>query len=172
MESAEYVHLVYPNEIKDVGRPIGRVDEARLMAYITEVEQMYVKPAFGDELFLKIIEQKLEEPYRLLLDGGIYNGKCGSKKYFKGLRTAIVYFIQAQNVMSGDYQQTRYGVVVKDGDYSSRVSSKERSDYYNNLLEIANFYLKECIDYCRNTGIIKRSGRPMTAGSLRIAKIG
>ena len=162
-----------PQEIVQLGRPLGKVDPNKLTAYIAEVEQLYVKPMLGAALYLDIMENPNREEYYLLLNGGTYRDSSGEIFSFIGLKTAISYFVFAQNIMSGDFQSTRYGFVVKDGDYSSHISSKERSDFYNNTLEVANAYLKDCVSYCKDVGLIKRSGKPRASlGGITIRKIG
>ena len=65
-------------------------------------------------------------------------------------------------------------MVVKDGDYSTRISAKERSDVYNNTLEVANYYLSECVKYCRVKKLIKSKPNPavVATGGITIRKIG
>lgn len=167
-------HLVTPQEVVNLGRPIGKVNPEKLLAYITETEQLYIKPTIGTELFLKLLKEDLDDETLLtLLNGGQYEDSNKGIQSFVGLKTTISYYVYAQNVMSGDFQSTRYGMVVKDGDYSTHISSKERSDCYNNTLEVANAYLRECVSYCTSKGLIKRVGRATAAlGGITIRKIG
>lgn len=195
-------HLITVEALRKTGRPIGKVDNAQLEAYIEEVEQMYVKPTLGEELFLTLLFEtydKTDERYDILLNGGCYRGaervdpcSCESPiiddygnevdgnehdvsqdtHYLTGLRTAMSYFVYAQNIMTGDFQSTRYGMVVKENEYSNHLSSKDRSDAYNNALEVANNYLRECVAYAKNVGLLKASIRAYNSGSLRIRKIG
>lgn len=135
---------------------------------------MSVKPVIGDELYLKLLEKgETEEDYKTLLNGGSYSDSRGNVFSFMGLRVAISYYVYAQNVMSGDFESTRYGMVLKDGDYSSRMSSKERSDCYNNALEVANTYLKDCLRFCKVKGLVEnKSLSSSRTGSIVIRKIG
>lgn len=168
-------HLITPKEAQTLGRPMsGHIDDAKINAYITEVEFMNIKPALGDALFMALLKDgDSKEDYTILLNGGSYEGTNGETCSFTGLKTTIAYFVYAQNLMSGDFQATRYGVVFKDDDYSSHISSKERSDAYNNTLEVANYYLSECVLYCKAKGLIQGSkgNRPNTGGCT-IRKIG
>lgn len=169
------------------------MDSAQLEAYIEEVEQMFIKPSLGDELFLKLLFGNYNHEdirYKILLDGGLYGDDIADSvtlselsddtteretygnRYLTGLKTAISYYVYAQNIMTGDYQSTRYGMVVKQNDYSNPLSSKERSDAYNNALEVANDYLRDCVAYGNQTGLIKSSRRAHGSGSVRIRKIG
>ncbi len=167
-------HLATPQEIVELGRPIGKVDPEKLTAYITEAEQLYIKPTLGTSLFLKLLDYEGEdEKIGKLLDGGVYDDDKGEVQSLVGLKVALSYYVYAQNVMSGDFQSTRFGMTVKNDDYSSHLSSKERSDCYNNTLEIAHSYLRECVSYCKSTGLIKQSGTPSASfGGITIRKIG
>ena len=169
-------HLIEVEEIRKLGRPIGKfVSEDKLLAYITECEQMNIKPVLGEALFQDLLTRSEEvDEYKTLLNGGSYEDDCGNIASFMGLKVTLSYFVYAQNVMTGDFESTRYGMVVKDGDYSTRISSKERSDVYNNTLEVANHYLTECVRYCRAKKLIKSktNNAVVSTGGITIRKIG
>lgn len=167
-------HLLTASEASTLGRPIGKVDEARLLAYITEAEQMNVKPVLGERLFKRLLDEgDTDETLIMLLGGGTYTDADGQPHTFTGLKTAMAYFVYAQNVMSGDFQSTRFGMVVKNGDYSTALSSKERSDTYNNAIEVASFYLDECVSYCKEMGLFANVRRKSVAtNGCTIRKIG
>lgn len=168
-------HLITPKEAQSLGRPMsGKIDDTKINAYITEVEFMNIKPVLGESLYMALLKEgDANEDYQILLNGGTYEDTDGNPCSFTGLKTTIAYFVYAQNLMSGDIQATRFGVVIKEDDYSSHISSKERSDAYNNTLEVANYYLTECVRYCRAKGLIQntKKTRPNTGGCT-IRKIG
>lgn len=168
-------HLITPNEVVNAGRPMGsNIDENRLLAYITEVELMNVKPVLGDKLFHSLLADEKEENEQLvqLLNGGGYSYK--NEMYsFAGLKATISYYVFAKNVMVGDFQPTRYGMVMKESDYSSHISTAERSACYNDTIEVANSYLQDCIDYCKRVGLLSFGiGRSTASGGVKIRKIG
>lgn len=177
-------HIIDLKELHKIGRPIGKVSDDKLEAYVTEAEQLHIKPVIGDSLFHQLQEEteKVEdgqkgETLQMLLCGGSYtvNEGCENEveRCFVGLRVALSYFVYAQNLMVGDIESTRYGAVIKNGDFSNHVSSKERSDAYNNTVQVANAYMKECLEYCRFKGLIKVAGKPKaTIGGITIRKIG
>ena len=151
-------HLITVEEVRALGRPISpQIDKEKLQSYIYETERLSIKPVIGDSLFSHILEkiqpdkEKMadNDPVKILLDGGEYTDAKGRFHMLSGLRMAMSYYVYAQYVMDGDLQLTRAGVVVKDGAYSSHVSSKERSDSYNNALAIAKGFLNEVKDYIR-----------------------
>lgn len=168
-------HIIRPDEVAKLSRPIGKVDEVKLFAYITEAEQVNIKPVLGDELFLNILKEgETNALYKVLLNGGTYTDRNNYTRSFVGLKVSLAYYVYAQNVMTGDFQGTRFGTVVKQGDYSREISSKERSDYYNNVLEVAHHYLQECVTYCKSQNLFKtnKSRRVVSSGGCTIRKIG
>lgn len=176
-------HLLTTKELRELGRPIGKVDDAKLTAFINEAEQLHVKPIIGDRLFLDLLKEteaeegKENKELRMLLDGGTYfvneGGSDEEIHSFSGLKVAISYYVYAQNLMVGDIESTRYGSVIKNGDFSNHVSAKERSDAYNNTLDAANAFLKECLAYCRAKGLVSAAGKPVASiGGIRIKRIG
>lgn len=168
-------HLITPTEVVNAGRPMGsNIDDSRLLAYITEAEMMNVKPVLGDKLFHALLadENDKNEQFVQLLNGGAYTSQDAIYS-FAGLKAAISYYVFAKNVMVGDFQPTRYGMVMKESDYSSHISTAERSACYNDTLEVANSYLQDCIDYCKRVGLLSYGvGRPTSSGGVKIRKIG
>ena len=168
-------HILQPSDIKTIGRPIGKVADEKINAFITEAEQLHIKPILGDEVFLKLFDEsaKNEEKLAKLLNGGTYMDKRGKVHSFMGLKVALSYFVYAQNLMSGDIESTRFGSVMKNDDFSTRISSKERSDAYNNAIDVAKAYMQECVAYCREMELIASVGRTQYhAGGVTICKIG
>lgn len=167
-------HLIKPAELAEYGRPISKnTDEDKLNAYITEAEQMNIKPVLGDGLFLSILEKgEDDEKIKMLLNGGTY--QSGDKIYtFVGLKAAVSYYVFAKYLMVGDFNATRFGVTMKEDSYSSHISSAERSNAYSDTLEVANCYLQDCVSYCKRNGLM--SGNPgfqKATGAVTIRKIG
>lgn len=168
-------HILQPTDLRTLGRPIGKVADDKLKAFITEAEQLHIKPILGDDLFLKLLDDREQGNHNIvtLLNGGTYTDKRDKLHSFMGLKVALSYFVYAQNLMSGDIESTRFGSVMKSGDFSTHISSKERSDAYNNAIDVAKAYLKECVEYCKEIGLIKAAGRTKyNVGGITIRKIG
>lgn len=168
-------HLTTSSEVVKLGRPIGgKVDHEKITSYITEAEQMNIKPVLGDKLFLDLLANGEEnEKYQTLLAGGTYIANNGELYSFVGLKCCIAYFVFAKNVMVGDFQTTRFGTVLKESDYASHISTKERSDCYNDTLEVAQSYLRDCLRYCSHVGIPTGNlGSQRASGGIKIRKIG
>lgn len=171
--------IITVQEAKTLGRPIGKVSDEKILSFIAEVEQTIIRRALGDELYIKILDmEEFDATYKTLLDGGRYESdvcNCGygdgrtETKVLTGLKTAEAYYVYAQNVRAGDYESTRYGMVVKDDPYSQGITGKEREQIAGNASAIADTYLNECIEYCRDKGILPRRVRGsehITAGCI------
>lgn len=176
-------HIITVEEVRDLGRPISdKVDNDKLLSYIFETERLNVKPLLGDKLFsevIKFIGSKSEDAsdrFYQLVNGGEYEDRNGEYHMFSGLKIAMSYFVYAQYVMDGDFQLTRAGVVIKDNAYSSHISSKERSDCYNNALSAANGFLDEVKTFikCKFSEYYKKRNRPgvTPSNSIVIRRIG
>lgn len=48
--------IITPDEAKTLGRPIGKVSDAKINAYIFEIEQTIIRRRLGDELYLSLVE--------------------------------------------------------------------------------------------------------------------
>lgn len=171
--------IITVEEAKTLGRPIGqKVSNEKITSFIKEVEDTIIRKSIGDELFITIVEveteDELQDEIKTLLNGGRYKDKCGNVHLLTGLKTAEAYYVYAQNVRAGDFESTRYGMVLKDDPYSQGISTKERDQIANSATEVADCYLQECLAYCRSIGIktnsINNSTR-ITSGCV-IRKIG
>lgn len=137
-------YLITTLEVADLSRGMSvHVDEDKIETYIRESESIDIKSALGDAFYLDVREHP--EKYALLLDGGTYEDKCGEKKIFMGIKTALAYYTYARIVKNGDFNVTRYGLMQKEDEYSSRPDIKEKVMAYNDAFSIADRYLKECV---------------------------
>lgn len=138
----------------------------KIESYIREAENMDVRPALGDELFLDIKAEP--NKYQLLLSGGEYDAKCGGKRMLVGLKSALAYYSYARLVKNGDGNVTRFGYVNKDDEYSSRPEFREKLQAYNDAFDVASRYMKECMDYLnenRDKFPLFRKGKIKTNGT-------
>nr|DAN89907.1 MAG TPA: hypothetical protein [Caudoviricetes sp.] len=140
-------HLITVDEAKTLGRIIGRhVDDDDILSYINETEQIDIKKALGDKLFMDVLENEGGK-YDILLKGGSYTSKDNIVHTFVGLKIAMSYYVYGRFVKNAYIQADRFGAVIKDGEYSSQPSAKERSDCYNDAFQVAYTYLQECLNY-------------------------
>ena len=156
-------YLITTLEVADLSRSMSvHVDEDKIETYIRESESIDIKAALGDALYLDVKENP--EKYELLLDGGTYEDKCGEKKIFMGIKTALAYYTYARIVKNGDGNVTRYGLMQKEDEYSSRPDIKEKVMAYNDAFSIADRYLKECVRFLEE----KNDDYPLYKGNGKI----
>lgn len=156
-------YLITTSEVSTLSRGMSvHVDEDKIETYIRESESIDIKSALGDALYLDVKEHP--EKYELLLDGGTYEDKCGEKKMFMGIKTALAYYTYARIVKNGDGNVTRYGFVQKEDQYSSLTDIKEKVMAYDEAFSIANRYLKECVRFLQN----KKKDYPLYRGNGKI----
>lgn len=156
-------YLITTLEVADLSRSMSvHVDEDKIETYIRESESIDIKAALGDALYLDVKENP--EKYELLLDGGTYEDKHGEKKIFMGIKTALAYYTYARIVKNGDLNVTRYGLMQKEDEYSSRPDIKEKVMAYNDAFSIADRYLKECVRFLEE----KKADYPLYKGSGKI----
>lgn len=145
-------YLITTDEVSALSRGMSvHLDPDKIETYIRESENIYIKSALGDELFLDV--KKNPEKYQLLLDGGTYETKCKKKIIITGLRVALAYYTYACIVKTGDGNVSRFGFVNKEGEYSSHTVFKEKMMVYSDACSIADRYLKECVLYLKECGM-------------------
>ena len=81
-----------------------------------------------------------------------------------GIKTALAYYTYARIVKNGDLNVTRYGLMQKEDEYSSRPDIKEKVMAYNDAFSIADRYLKECVRFLEE----KKADYPLYKGSGKI----
>lgn len=156
-------YLITTLDVSSLSRGMSvHVDEDKIETYIRESESIDIKSALGDALYLDVKENP--EKYELLLDGGMYEDKCGEKKIFMGIKTALAYYTYARIVKNGDFNMTRYGLMQKEDEYSSRPDIKEKVMAYNDAFSIADRYLKECVRFLEE----KKADYPLYNGNGKI----
>lgn len=137
-------YLITKLDVSSLSRGMSmHLDEDKIETYIRESESIDIKSALGDAFYLDVREHP--EKYALLLDGGTYEDKHGERKIFMGIKTALAYYTYARIVKNGDLNVTRYGLMQKEDEYSSRPDIKEKVMAYNDAFSIADRYLKECV---------------------------
>lgn len=138
-------YLITHDEISTLAREVSQhLERQKIETYIREAENIEVRKALGDDLFIAIKQNP--EKYTLLLEGGTYES-CGGLHMFQGLKTTLAYYSYARIIKNGDNHVTRLGFVQKEDEYSRKPESKDKVIAYNDAMSVANSYMKECLDY-------------------------
>lgn len=139
-----YHPIVTVGEMANITR-IEYTDSDKLERIIHEAEQVYIKPVIGNALYLSLITNPPQSQYDTLLDGGEFTYK-GKRFQFEGLKAALAYYAYARSAKSSIIP-TRYGTVEKRSEYSSQASIQERQKIIRETFEVADRYLKDCVNY-------------------------
>ena len=142
-------YLITTDEVSKLARTMSvHIDTEKIETYIRESENIDLKSALGDALFLDVKEHP--DNYSELLDGSSYDVQCGGRRSFVGLKAALAYYTYARIVKNGDGSVTRLGFMSKDNEYSSRSDFKEKLMAYNDAFSVADRYLKEHVEFWVN----------------------
>lgn len=131
--------------------------DARIEPYIREVEDAYIMPALGAELYEQLDAHKTED--KLLMDGGYYNGPKG-RAYCHGLRKATAYFAYARLLRNNQVSVTAFGVVQKTGSYSQPSDSQQVATAIADTVKMAEIYLHSCVEYLHRDNECQCGGKP------------
>lgn len=132
--------MITPEEVGALSRPISQhIDRAQILSYITEVEQLIVRPTLGEELYNNI--RTNQQGYEVLMNGG--EGVSG------GLRKAVAYHVYARIIKQGATIATRFGAVEKVDEYSYRIEHDKKDAIFRECSNIADAYMAECIKYAK-----------------------
>ena len=155
-------YLITTLEVSSLSRSMSvHVDEDKIETYIRESESIDIKSALGDALYLDVKDNP--DKYKLLLEGGIYEGKDG-KQLLTGLKTALAYYTNSRIVKNCDVNVTRYCFFQKESEYSSHIEFKEKVMAYDDAFSIADRYLKECVMFLNE----KKEEYPLYKGEGKI----
>lgn len=143
--------LITSEEISLLARPC-HVDEQKAIAYIVEAELNNIKPALGDDLFLRLKRGE----NRLLLEGGEYE-RDGKLYYIAGVKRALAYYVYSRLLESSSVDLTRQGAVNRRSEYSDEASREELLSASRETYAIADRYMDECLlyinDKCSNDNV-------------------
>lgn len=90
-------YLITTEEVSKLSRDMSiHLDNSKIETYIRESENIDIKSALGDALFLDIKDHP--EKYDILLNGGEYQSECSNKRSFVGLKSALAYYAYARIV--------------------------------------------------------------------------
>ena len=154
----ENKHILTVEQFKELVRPVSKhVDEAEVMAFVSEVEDMRIIPAVGLDTFEALLGDEVDEEKQILLDGGVWvykGGHCqdeeGKRMRCVGLKKALAYFAYAKMIQTDGSIVTRTCVMRHNYEYAQHVEAKARKASYNDVMNIAEEYLSGCLLYWKS----------------------
>lgn len=142
--------LITPAEVSELSRECN-TEEVVIWRAIEESELNDIRPAIGDAAFAQI--KASPEDFADLLNGGSFESTCGGSRFFVGLKKTLAYYTWARLAKTSPYNLTRFGLVVKNDDYSSRPDWAERQAAYNDAYAIADSYMRDVLEYIKAKGL-------------------
>jgi hypothetical protein len=123
------------------------VDEEKfLQPNILHAQNLDVKPVFGNAAFTDLINNKNEDKYQSLLNGGTYVD-AGLTLTFQGLKASIVLFAFSRYILTKNIVDTSFGLVSKDTDVSTPVDMKSKQAVAQQARAAGQAYLDECLHF-------------------------
>ena len=124
----------------------------KLQLFASQAQDFYLKPAIGAEL-LRDLKAYTGSPadanYDLLLDGGEYT--IGNTVYsLGGIKEVVCFYSYALYIEQSTIQETVFGAVNKESDYSERINNQQIALVKNRCMEMAKESLDAVINYLSN----------------------
>ena len=138
--------LITYEEISQLARPCT-TDKDMAEAMIAEAQRVELKPRLGDPLYLLLLADQPDKRFHTLLNGGEWTDCAGDARLLTGIKTALAYYTLARITRDGNIQETTYGSVVKDDQYSMDPEKTERQRQYRELFSQADTYMAEALSY-------------------------
>ena len=134
--------------IRDIS---ANLKDQRIQPYIKEVEDAYVLPAIGAELYEKLDAGETTDT--ILLDGGYYDkpsekcagGKTRARCY--GIRLAVAFYAYARVLKNNQINVTAFGVTQKTSPMSAPTGDEAIEDAVSEARKMGDLYLHSCVEY-------------------------
>lgn len=148
-------HITTIDNVKKDSRVMSmHVDDDRIRVCIEEAEEIDIKNAIGNNLYIDLLkyinreDDSTNEVYENLLNGCIYKIK-DDNYIFSGLIKSLNYFAYARLVKFGDATMTRIGLSNYESQYSSLADIKRKQEEYKDAYSIAEGLMNECLQYIK-----------------------
>jgi hypothetical protein len=155
------------------------LDDEEVEKWIDECEQLFIVPAIGADLFVRLADgEELTEQEEKLLEGGSYiQERCGcSDAYvgmFKGLRWALSYFVLAKMIRNDGGMLSRGGFFRHDDEHGSHLDDRNNVNRYNDVMNVAETYLNGALLYWKSINKEDcKSGARVRGSRVRIISVG
>lgn len=137
--------LICRDDIQRECRPTS-ADDALVNRCIEEAQMLDIKPAIGDDVYLRLFDLD-DEDAQALWNGGQYTDDCGNIRIFAGLKKALLYYSYARLVRSQGGVSTRFDYVIKADQYSDSADLKAKVQAYNEAFAIADGYKLQALRF-------------------------
>ncbi len=130
---------------------IGR-KESEFNNFIREAQQFELKKIMPRQLYYDVVANPTQ--YDELLNEHSYECE-GKPQLHSGLKAVLAQFTYAIYLLKGNMQDTSYGVVVKQNNFSDPADYKERKDWHTRHIQQGNELYEEVEKYIECKGLVK-----------------
>lgn len=170
-------HLITPDEFKTLSRPVSvHLDDNDVQAFINECEQLYIIPAIGYGNFKAAAtdgdwDASFDESFdkNVIVNGGEWSDG-DTLQNCVGLKSALAYYVYAKIARSDGSIYSRSGFMRHEDQYSEHVDDSKLKQY-NDVMDIAETYLGNCLRYLKSHTNGKEV-KPVRGSRIRINAIG
>lgn len=132
-------------EIRDIS---NNLKDGRILPYIKEVEDAYILPTIGADLYERL--DNGEEEDAILLNGGYYeidtpDGKKKEKCF--GIRLAVAYYAYSKVLRNNMVNVTAFGITEKQTSLSNPSDNHDIDDAVAQARTMGEYYLKSVVRY-------------------------
>lgn len=132
------------DNIKAIRDISNNLKDGRIAPYIKEVEDTYVMPQIGADLYEKL--DTGAEKDDTLLYGGYYDGHTG-REYCHGITSAVAYYAYARVLRNNQINVTAFGVTQKQTTLSTPHREHSIDDAATEAKKMGDLYMESCIRY-------------------------
>lgn len=149
------------------------VKDDKINTFIEDAEFLDLKPLLGSALYFDLVKNVSESKYIDLLDAKEFEVDGITYKH-QGLKKVLSIFADARYKLFGSYTDTPFGLVEKNHNDSTQVSSASKRDIYKKEQQTAVQYFNDIamfLDKNKTTYPLWKQGCGKTLGRFRISKI-
>lgn len=125
--------------IRDISQ---NLKDGRILPYIKEVEDAYIMPAIGAELYERL--DNGTEDDAILLNGGYYDRNTSKgivRDRCYGIRLAVAYYAYSKVLHNNQVNVTAFGVVAKETSLSNPSVQHDIDDATAQARKMGDYYL-------------------------------
>ena len=178
----EHKHLITVAQFKVLARPTScHLDDAEVMAYIAECEDMHIIPAIGYANFhaatsSETFDNTFDDTFdaSIWLDGGEFVADvCGCSprtEWCVGLRKTLAYYVYAKMLRADGTILARSGAMRHNDQYAQHVDPNRKQ--YDDVMNVADQYLSGCLLYAKTHTTECNAVRPIKGSRATIKALG
>ena len=124
-------------------------EEEMLQPHILASQLVDIKTVLGNALYTDLVNNRLLDKYKTLLEGGTYTNNNGNVVTFQGLKASLSCYTYARYMFSKNAVDTPFGMVAKTNEYSEKADASIIQTIASAKRSEATAYLNECLEFIK-----------------------